>query len=135
MAFQFDLTTRNDWLTTLSTQLGASALIYIYTGSPPANCAATATGTLLSSGLRGNASGFGSVTGGVLTANPITSDNNAVGTGVAGYFRALDSSSTVHMQGLVSLPGGGGDMILQNTNIQAGDTVAISSCVITAPGA
>ena len=47
MAFQFDLTTRNDWLTTLSTQLGASALIYIYTGSPPANCAATATGTRL----------------------------------------------------------------------------------------
>ena len=135
MALQFDTTTRNDWLTTLNTQLGASAILLVYSGSPPANCAAGATGTLLSNGVRGNAAGWGAVASGVLTAAAIASDPNATGTGIAGYFRWTDASSNVRMQGTVSAPAGGGDLVLSTTNITAGDTVAITSWTITAPGA
>lgn len=135
MALQFDTTTRNSWLTTLNANLGASAKLFIYSGALPANCAAGPTGTLLSSGCLGNAGGWGSVSGGVLTAAAIASDTNAVATGTAGYFRWLDSSNNVHIQGTVTATGGGGDLTMSSTSITATDTVAIASWTITAPGA
>ncbi len=134
MALQFDTTDRNSWLTTLNTSLGASAKLNIYVGSPPANVAAPATGTLLSSGIRGNAGGWGSVSGGVLTAAAIGSDTNAVGSGNAGYFRWTDSSNNVITQGTVTATGGGGDLTLSSIAITATDTVSINSWTITAPG-
>lgn len=135
MSLQFDTTDRNAWLTSLNTNLGASAVLNIYTGTPPASCAASATGTLLSNGVRGNASGWGSVTAGVLTAAAISSDMNTVGTGVAGYFRWLDASTNVRMQGTVTINGNGGDLTMNSTVITAGDTIAIAGWTITAPGA
>lgn len=135
MSLQFDVTTRNAWLTTLNANLGASAKLLIYTGTPPANCAAGPTGTLLSSGIVGNAAGWGSVSAGVLTAAAISADPNAIASGTAGYFRWLDSSNNVHIQGTVTATGGGGDMTMNSTAIAAGDTVAITSWTFTAPGA
>lgn len=135
MALQFTSTLRNGWLTSLNTALGTSAQLNIYSGSPPANVAAGPTGTLLSSGVRGNAAGWGSVTGGVLTGAVFGSDTSAAATGTAGYFRWLDSSLNVVMQGTVTGTGGGGDMTMTATGIVAGDTVSVSSWTITAPGA
>lgn len=135
MALQFDATDRNAWLTTLNTNLGASAKLFIYSGSPPANCAAGPTGTLLSSGVLGNAGGWGTVSAGVLTAAAFGIDTSAVATGTAGYVRWLDASNNVRIQGTVTAGGGGGDLILASTTITTGDTVAISSWTITAPGA
>lgn len=134
MALQFDTTTRNAWLATLNTNLGASAKLLIYSGSPPANCAASATGTLLSSGITGSASGWGSVSGGVLTASAINADPSAVAGGTAGYFRWLDASNNVHMQGTVTATGGGGDMVMTSNVIAVADTVAVTSWTIQAPG-
>lgn len=110
--------------------------IKIYTGSIPSNCGAAATGTLLSSGLAFSATAFPASTDGgsnglaTATANAIASDTNAAATGTAGYFRCIDGGgSTVLAQGTCGTSSA--DMIMNTTSINAGDTVACSSFVIT----
>ena len=132
MALQFDTTTRNNMLTQLNTAIGTSALLEIFTGAPPANCAAAATGTLLGT-FTCNAGGFGTVSGGVLTVSAIA-NVTAGATGIAGYFRVLDSGGvTTHMQGTIATSGS--DLNITNTSINSGDTLIVSSWTITAPGA
>ena len=131
MALQFDTTTRNNWLTTLSTNVGNSGFLDIYTGTPPANCAAGATGTLLAA-LTTYVSGFGIVASGTLTANAISAAT-AGASGTAGYFRLTDSGAVVHIQGTVAVSGA--DLNITNTSIASGDAVSVSSWTITAPGA
>lgn len=134
MALQFDTTTRNDWLNQITTDIGASGLCHIYSGPPPANVAAAATGTLLATPVF-NATFAPAASGGVLTLNAITADTDAANTGTAGYFRMCNSAGTAFVQGTVTATGGGGDLTLTSTSISAGDTVTITSWTITAPGA
>lgn len=133
MSLQYLVALRNQWLTDLNTALGASAKLLIYSGSMPASAASPATGTLLSSGVRGNAGGWGTVTGGVLTISNPTSDTNAAASGKAGYFRWTDASNNVVFQGTIG-NSSANDLVLLDPNIAAGDVVAITSWTITAPG-
>lgn len=132
MALQYSTTHRTNAMQDIVTQAGATSHILIYTGTPPANCATAATGTLLAT-LPCSAT-FGTVTNGVLTAGAITSAT-AAGTGTAGYWRLCTSSAgtTVVSQGLCGTSGS--DLNLNSTSISSGQTVAISSFVITAFGA
>lgn len=132
MALQYSTTHRTDAMTDIVTLAGGTSYILIYTGSPPANCATAASGTLLAS-LPCSAT-FGTVSSGVLTANAITSAT-AGNTGTAGYFRLCTSSAgtTVVLQGLISTSGS--DLNMNSTAISSGQTVAISSFTITAFGA
>ena len=131
MSLQFDATTRGSWCTTLNTNVGASAVLDIFSGSPPATCATADSGTLLAS-LTCNSGGFGTVASAVLTASAIT-PATAGATGTAGYFRLKDSGSVVHLQGTVAVSGA--DLNITNTSINSGDTVSVTSWTITAPGA
>lgn len=99
MALQYSVGHRTNSLTDLVTDLGATSYALIYSGSVPANCAASATGTLLAS--LPCASTFGTVSSGVLTANAITAEA-AGASGTAGYFRLCTSSAgtTTVVQGL-----------------------------------
>jgi hypothetical protein len=87
-------------MTDLVTDLGATSYLLIYTGSPPVNCAASATGTLLAS-LPCSVT-FGAVSSGVLTANAIGNVTVGGGGGTAGYWRLCTNSAgtTCHAQGL-----------------------------------
>lgn len=135
MSLQYLVALRNQWLADLNASLGASAKLLIYSGAEPASASAPATGTLLSSGVRGNGTAWGVVASGVLTAGVGTPDINAAASGQAGYFRWTDNSDNVAMQGTVTLPNQGGDLIMLDTDITAGDTVVVASWLITAPGA
>lgn len=86
-------------MTDLVTALGATSYLLVSSGAPPANCAASATGTLLVS--LPCSSTFGTVSGGVLTANAITSAA-AAAAGTAGYWRLCTNSAgtTCDAQGL-----------------------------------
>jgi len=98
---QYSTTHRNNNMADITTQLGTTAYLLIYTGSPPANCAAAATGTLLASLPCSNP--FGAApSSGVLTASAITSAS-AAATGTAGYWRLCTSSAgtTVIAQGTI----------------------------------
>lgn len=138
MAIQYSVTLRNNQLDQIESTTGASAKLRLYSGSMPANCAATATGTLLvemslpsdwmsaaSSGAKaklGTWSGTGTAGAGTGTS--------------AGYFRITDSGgTTTHMQGTVTITGGGGDMTLDNTNIAQSQVVTVNSFQVTAGNA
>lgn len=91
MAIQYSATHRNNALADITTQLSTTPYLLIYTGPPPVNCAASATGTLLASLPCSNP--FATApSGGVLTASAITSENAAT-TGTAGYWRLCTSSA------------------------------------------
>lgn len=132
MALQFDTTTRNDWLNTLTTNLGSSATFVCYTGSAPANCAASATGTLLAT-VDFESTPFPGASGGSMTANGLTLTSTAGNSGTAGYFRLLDGSSVCHMQGTVATSGA--DFNVNSTTVTSGQAFDITGFTLTAPGA
>lgn len=106
--------------------------IEIRSGAAPTAPADADSGTLLAT-LPMSATAFGAASGGVATAASITSDTDADATGTAGHFRVKDGDGTVIMQGSITGTGGGGDLILDNTSIAAGQTVSISSFTVTVP--
>lgn len=134
MAAQFSDRIRNAWLDSNETVTGASPKLRIYTGSTPANCAASATGTLLAeitcpSDWMAAASGGTKVLAGSWTVA-------ASADGIAGYYRLYDSAGTnCDEQGSITATGGGGDMTLDNTSIASGQTVTITGKTLTAGGA
>lgn len=135
MAIQYSVAVRNAQLDTLEATIGASAKLNLYSGAKPANCAAAATGTqLLEISLP--ADWMDAASGGVkLKAGTWVGTGLAgAGTGtLAGYFRVVDNAGTTcHVQGTVTVTGGGGDMELDNTSIAQAQTVTINGFSITA---
>lgn len=138
MAIQYSVSLRNAQLDQIESTTGASAKLRLYTGAPPADCAAAATGDLLvemalpSDWMAAAASGSKSKAGtwsGQGTA--------AAGTGkAAGYFRIVNNDgTTTHMQGTVKITGGGGDMELDNTNIAQSQVVTVNTFKVSAGNA
>lgn len=132
MALQYSVTVRNAQLDALETAIGAAPLLVIAAGAQPANCAAAdggatlATLTLPSDWM--NAASSGSKTKLGTWENP-----SVVGGGTAGHFRIYDSTGTTcHIQGSVTVTGGGGLMELNDVDITAGKDVQITTFTITA---
>ena len=133
MAIQYSLTHRTNAMSQLNTDIGANAVIKIFTGSAPANCGTADTGTLLVQ-FAGNAGGFGTAASQVLTASAVASVT-ASGTGTAGYFRIYPSAATstnAVVQGTVGTSGT--DMIVTNASIASGQTCNFTSLTVTAFG-
>jgi hypothetical protein len=135
VTLQLSTSVRNGQLDAIETVIGTSAILEIRSGSPPANCAAVDSGTLLAScslpsdWLAAAASGQKAKSG----TWEDTSANNA---GTAGHWRIKDSGGTTcHMQGTVTATGGGGDMTVDNTNFAAGQAFTVTSFTITAGNA
>lgn len=99
----------------------------IYSGSLPANCAASSpSGVLCTISLP---STFLTSSGGVTTISG-TWSANASATGTAACFRVFDSSSNCHIQGNVT-----SDLVLNNTSITSGQTVTVTAFSVTAGNA
>lgn len=125
-----------DALTALVNGGAAAGTINIYTGAQPATVDTAASGTLLAT-LTCSDPAFGAATTAspsVATASAITSDTNADASGTAGWFRAFDSNAVAIIDGSITTTAvGTGDMLLDDTNIVAGGTVAITSWTISMP--
>ena len=133
MATQYSVAARTSQMSQLNTTIGINAQIIIYSGAAPANVGTAPTGTLLVQ-FAGNATAFGSAASGVLTASAVAGVN-ATAAGVAGYYRINTSAGVAVTQGTITGTGGGGDMILTNTNIAAAQACNFTSFTITAFGA
>ena len=128
MALQFSTTVRNARLDQIETTISTAPLLYIRTGSAPADCATADSGSLLatitlpSDWLAAAASGSKAKSG--------TWSVAASGTGTAAHFRIKDSGATTcHIQGTVGTSGT--DMIIDNTSINSGQTVTVSTFTLT----
>jgi stage V sporulation protein SpoVS len=134
MALKYSTTLRNAQLDAITTAVGTSGILRIYSGSRPANVAAAISGTLLAECVC-NASAFAAAaSGGVLTANAISNDSSANNSGTASHYRLFRSDGTTAViDGDVSTSGA--DLNLDNTSINSGQVVSITSFTITAGNA
>lgn len=134
MAVKFSVEVRNAIVNSIETATGPSARLIFYTGSPPANTAASATGTVIATMVLPS-DWLNDASGGVKTLNG-TWSTTASATGTIGYYRIWDSTVTVcHEQGNVTISGGGGDITLDNVNAANGQTITILTKTYTAGGA
>lgn len=127
MALGYVAALRNAQLDALTTQVGASALLRIYSGTRPAT---GGTETTVLAELTCNATFAPAASGGVLTLNAITADSSANATGTASWFRILTSGAVAKIDGDVSTSAS--DLNLNSTSITSGGTVSITSFTITA---
>ena len=134
MAFQESITVRNARLDAIETVVGTAAILKLFSGAEPANCAAAdPAGTLatlnLPSDWLANAAA-----GAKAKAGSWTGTGSAGGT--AASFRIYDSGlAACHMQGTVTATGGGGDMTLDNVVIANGQAITVNTFTVTAGNA
>ena len=130
MAIQMSMGVRNARLDSIETTVGASARLRLYTGAPPADCAALETGALLVEFILA-ADWSAAAAGASKSLSSLPLNAAAIAAGNAAHFRLYDSSGLVcHYQGSVSATGGGGDMTLDNVNIAVSQSVSILSFAI-----
>lgn len=135
MAIQKSVALRNAQLDAIETTIGTSALLRLYSGSAPANCAASATGTLLAE-MSLPSDYLADASSGSKDKSGTWEDSSANASGTIGYFRFYDSGGTTcHVQGTVTATSGGGDIEVDNTSVASGQKVTISSLAFTAGGA
>lgn len=131
MSLKFSVSVRAGMADAIETAVGTSPKLVILTGSAPANCAATETGTRLavmtlpSDWLTNPGDGTKALSG-------TWEDTSADNTGTAAYFRIQNSAdSACHAQGSCTLTGGGGDLTLDSLSITSAQDVKITSFTIT----
>jgi hypothetical protein len=131
MTVQYSVTARNNRLDSIETTLGASPILKIRTGAPPASCAAADVGTALVA-ITLPADWMAGASGGQ-KAKSGTWNGTATAGGTAGHFRIYDSSGTTcHMQGTItSTTTGTGDMLVDNTSIATSQTVTVNTFQLT----
>jgi len=129
MAIQLSTTVRNARLDQIETTIGTSAVIKIFTGSPPANCAAADSGTVLAT-VNCPTDWMAAASGGSKAKSGTWEDLSADNTGTAGHFRVYDSGATTcHIQGTVGTSGT--DMTVNSTSFTAGQAFTINTFTLT----
>lgn len=135
MAVQFSVATRNAMLDAIEVTVGTSAVLKIRSGSVPATCATADAGTALVTYSLGSDWASAASSGAkALASLPLSTTAGATGT--AAHYRIYASDGTTcHEQGTVTATGGGGDMTVDNTSINSGQTVNITAFTKTMGGA
>ena len=129
MAVQLSVAARNARLDSIETTIGTSAVMKIFSGSPPANCAAADTGTVLAT-LNLPSDWMAAASGGSKALSGTWQDLSADNTGTAEHFRVYDSGvTTCHIQGTVGTSGT--DMTVNSTSFTAGQSFTVNSFTLT----
>jgi hypothetical protein len=116
----------------ITTKLGASAVLNIYSGSQPASPDTAVGAQVLLASLTCNATFAAAASGGVLTLNSIangTGTAGAAGGTTATWYRLTTSGGTAHIDGTVGISGA--DLNINNTSIATGQTVSVTSFTLT----
>jgi hypothetical protein len=134
MTIQYSTTIRNARLDSDETVINVSPHLRMYTGGPPTNCAAAATGTLLAdmvlpSDWMAAASGGQKAKSGIWQVA-------ATAAGTFGHYRIWDSAVSVcHEQGTLGLAAGSPDMVIDSASCTIGQTITVTAYTKTASGA
>lgn len=135
MAIKMSESVRNGMLDAIETAIGTSAVLKIRTGTPPTNITDADSGSVLAT-LNLDSDWMAAAASGSKAKSGTWSDTSADGTGTAGHFRIYASNGTTqHIQGTITATSGGGDMELDNTSINTGQTVTITTFTLTAGNA
>lgn len=135
MTIQYSVAVRNARLDAVETTIGTSAVLKLFDGTLPANCAAANDGTELAS-MTLPSDWMAAASSGTKALAGTWEDTSAGATGTAEYFRIYASDGTTcHMQGTVTISSGGGDMELDNDSIAIGQAITVTAFTLTAGNA
>jgi hypothetical protein len=135
MAIKFSVAVRNAELDALETAIGVSAVLKIRSGAVPTNIADADAGTVLAT-IALPSDWMSAASAGAKAKLGTWQDTSADAAGTAGHFRIYASDGTTqHMQGTITVTSGGGDMELDNTSINTGQTVTVTTFTLTAGNA
>lgn len=131
MAIQHSVNVRNARLDAIETTIGTDPILRIRSGAPPANCAASRSGTVLAE-MTLPSDWLAAASSGSKSKSGTWQDISADASGTAGHFEIMDSGGTVcHQQGTITATGGGGDMELDNTVIASGQQITVTAYGLT----
>jgi len=135
MALQYSVAVRNAKLDAVETTVGVSAVLKMFSGSPPANCAAANSGTEIAS-MTLPSDWMAAASSGTKAKAGTWEDTSANNAGTLGHFRLYASDGTTcHAQGTITATGGGGDMTVDNTSVTAGQAITVTGFTLTAGNA
>jgi len=127
MALKLSTAVRNARLDAIESTAGASAIMKMFTGSAPANCAAADSGTKVAE-LALPSDWMAAASGGSKAKSGTWQDASADNAGTLGHWRLYASDGvTCHAQGTITATGGGGDLEVQNTSVAAGQQITVTS--------
>lgn len=126
MAIAFVSTLRNTRLAAITTAIGSSGKLRIYSGTRPAT---GGTETTVLAELALSATAAPAPSGGVLTFSTITADSSADATGTASWARLLTSANAAVAD--MSVGTSGSDLNFNSVSFVSGGNVAVTSLVIT----
>jgi hypothetical protein len=131
MTVQYSADVNNAALDAKETAIGTAPTLEFWSGSKPANCAAADTGTKLATGVlpsnwMADAAAASKAKAGIWSVTGLA----AAGTGTAVTYFRITQSGTCHMQGSVTVTGGGGDMTVDNTSIAENQVAVVNTFTI-----
>lgn len=132
MAIKMAQSTRNAMLDAIETDLGTSPLLKMFTGAPPTNVGDADSGTKLAD-MTLPSDWMAAASGGAKSKSGTWSDTSADAAGTLGYFRLYTSGAVCKFQGTITGTGGGGDMEVDDTTTEVGQTVTVTTFTLTAP--
>jgi hypothetical protein len=128
MTVQLSFTVRNAMLDALETAIGTGAVVKLRSGSPPANAAAADTGTVLASMTLASDWMAAAASGSKNFSSLPIEDTSADAAGTLGHYRVYASGGTTcHMQGTITVTGGGGDMTVDAVSVVVAQDIKITA--------
>lgn len=129
MSLTFSTALRTARAAAIETELGASPIMKFRTGAPPSNVGSASTGTVVAT-LPLPADPF-TQAGATISKSGTWEDTSADNAGIIGHFELCQSDDTVVIRGTVTETGGGGDVTVDNNDVNAGQPVTVTSFSIT----
>jgi hypothetical protein len=131
MTLKLSVAVQNARLDAIESTIGTGAIMKIRTGAAPANVAAADSGTVLAT-LTLPSDWMAAASGGTKAKSGTWQDSSADAAGQAAHFRVYASDgTTAHMQGTVTVTGGGGDLTVDNDDFEAGQSFTVTGFTIT----
>ena len=131
MAIQLAILTRNARLNAIETEIGTTAVLKMFTGAQPADCATANSGTELFTETLPT-DWMGAAAAGAMSLLGTWQAVAIGGGGTVAHFRLYASDGTTcKMQGTITVTGGGGDMTIDNPVLADGQTVTVTTFTIT----
>lgn len=135
MTWQLSVEARNAANDSFEDVVGTGAILKFRSGAAPANVAAADSGTVIAT-LTLPTDWMSASSGGVKAKLGTWEDTSADATGTIGHFRIYESDGTTcHAQGTVTETSGGGDIEVDNADVNAGQQITVTAFSITAGNA
>lgn len=126
MTTQLAVATQNARLDAIEVDVGVSPTLKLRTGAPPANVAASDTGTVVAT-MALPSDWMAAASAGTKSKSGTWQDTAADASGTVGHYRIYDSGGNAKIQGTATLTGGGGDMTPDNNVVQINQFVVVTS--------